>query len=391
MPDLVSTPSPMNAKALEECEVMLSYALANGKKIDPKILLKLKDLQKRREESGMPGREKNNISDVGGLHNMLAAAISPATPATVLLMEKTATASWKFLGPVPLVRKMMVVTIFCLAAFLGLFLFPEVDGTTINGDILSYEPLAFFLNESFIVSSAALGASFYALFEAYKYIATSSYDAKYDSIYWIRFILGVVSGVLLAQFLFVGTAQTGATDAGNMSIMTYKPLLAFLGGFSARVVHKILNSLVDSVETFISGSARDAVRAREESARVEIQEKISGIQQENVRKESAARLNSVIQLMQLQDKLNNGAPNENISNELKAIINQTIQPINNQPFYTDIPNTNTNTTINNNTTTNTTTITNSDDIFIPDPSTMDIPEHFPGDLEQNPPPPTDYK
>jgi hypothetical protein len=387
MADLTKTPNPMQEKALDECEVMLTYALANGKKIDKDILAKLKELQRRRAESHLPGREKNNIADVGSLHNMLATAISPATPATVLLMEKTAASSWKFLGPVPLVRKMMVVTIFCLLAFLGLFMFPEVDGTTINGDILSYEPLAFFLNESFIVSSAALGASFYALFEAYKYIATSSYDAKYDSIYWIRFILGVVSGVLLAQFLFVGTPQASPTDMGNMSIMTYKPLLAFLGGFSARVVYKILNSLVDSVETFISGSARDAVRAREESAKVEIQEKISGIQQENVRKEAAARLNSVIQLMQLQDKLNNGAPNENISNELKAIINQTIQPINNQPFYTDIPNSNTTTT----TTTTTNTETNPNDIYIPDPTTFDIPEHFPGDLEQNPPPPTDYK
>lgn len=391
----------MQSKALLECEAMLNYALANGKKIDPNILKKLKELQRKREDEKATGRSVNTIDDIGDVHNMLAGTISPATPATVLLMEKTSQSGWKFLGPVPLVRKMMIVTIFCLAAFLGLFLSPDVDGNTINGDILSYEPLKFLLNEGFIVSSAALGASFYALFEAYKYIATSSYDSKYDSIYWIRFILGVVSGVLLAQFIFVAATPTGATDMGNMSLITYKPLLAFLGGFSARVVHKILNSLVDSVETFISGSARDAVRAREESAKVEIQEKMNSIQQENARKEAANRLSSVIQLMKLQEKLNNGAPNENITNELKAIINQTMMPVNNQPFYTDIPQTDPNNSnnINNNFTNQNNVVniydnnnpnpnvnpnTNYNDINIPDPTSFDIPEHFTGDLDHNP-------
>lgn len=384
----------MQAKVLLECETMLNYALANGKKINPEILKKLKALQKKREDEKATGRSVNTIDDIGDVHNMLAGTISPATPATVLLMERTSQSGWKFLGPVPLVRKMMIVTIFCLAAFLGLFLSPDVDGNTINGDILSYEPLKFLLNEGFIVSSAALGASFYALFEAYKYIATSSYDSKYDSIYWIRFILGVVSGVLLAQFIFVTATPTGATDMGNMSIITYKPLLAFLGGFSARVVHKILNSLVDSVETFISGSARDAVRAREESAKVEIQEKMNSIQQENARKEAANRLSSVIQLMKLQEKLNNGAPNENITNELKAIINQTMLPVNNQPFYTDIPQPDPNNNFNNqnnvvnpydNPNPNVNPNTNPNDINIPDPTSFDIPEHFTGDLNTQSP------
>lgn len=372
-------------KALQECEVMLNYALANGKKVSPEILKKLKELQKKREDEGIPGRAKNTIDDIGDVHNMLAATISPATPATVLLMEKTASAPWKFLGPVPLVRKMMIVTIFCLGAFLGLFLAPEVDGSTINGDILSYPPMKFFLNESFIVASASLGASFYALFEAYKYIATSSYDAKYDSIYWIRFILGVVSGVLLAQFLFVGAPQANPTEMGGMNIITYKPLLAFLGGFSARVVHKILNSLVDSVETFISGSARDAVRAREQAAQAEIQERLNYIQQENARKEAANRLSSVIQLMKLQDKLNNGTPNEDITNELKMIINQTIQPVNNQPFYTDVNPTNNVNTNPANTNANDVVVPNPEDINIPDPTSFDIPEHFTGDLSKDSP------
>ncbi len=374
--------------ALKECETMLNYALANGKKIPPAVLSKIKSLQKRREEDKKNNTKSNVIDDVGEVHGMLAATIAPASPSTVMLLEDTRKSPWAFLGPVPLVRRMMFVTLICLAGFLGLFISPDVDSISINGNILSYEPLPFILNELFLVSAAALGASFYALFEAYKYISSASYDPKYDSIYWIRFVLGVVSGIILAQFIFVGDIPKDTTNYGGMDIITYKPLLAFLGGFSARVVHKILNSLVDSVETFISGSARDAVRAREEAAKTEIQERINGIQNENNRKEAANRLAAVIQLMQLQEKIGQGVPNESIQNELKMIINQTIQPVNGKPFYTDIPhvdpNFNPHSTTTTTTTTNTNTSTNPNDIQIPDPTSFDIPEEFLGDLERNP-------
>jgi hypothetical protein len=332
-----------NQKTLRECEAMLNYALSNGKKVKPAALEKLKKLKNdmaAAEASGIADRDSkaDNLAEV---HSLLAESISPATPATVVLLEDTAKSGPRFLGPVPLVRRMLLVTIICLFVFLGLFGFPEVDASTINGDILNYEGLKFVYNELFIVSAAALGAAFYALFEAYKYIATSSYDSRYDSIYWIRFILGVVAGVILAQFIFsaqpIDPSQLNEATGTTFS-MTYKPLLAFLGGFSARVVHKILNSLVDSVETFISGSARDAIRAREEAARTQLQDKVSSIQQENKRKDAAARLQMVVTLMQLQEKMAKGQSSADIQAAFKSVINETIQPVSGQGIYTDVNN-----------------------------------------------------
>ena len=425
----------LQAQALQECEIMLKYALENGKKIDPTVLSKIKELQNTKDSDLATNRSTNNIDDVGAVHNLLAAAIAPATPSTVVLMEKTKHRLFSFLGPVPMVRKMMFVTIICLLGFLGLFISPDVDAVSINGDILSYEPKKFLLNELFIVSAAALGAAFYALFEAYKYVSTASYDAKYDSIYWIRFVLGVVSGVILAQFLFVGDTGISQNTSGNMAVMTYKPLLAFLGGFSARVVHKILESLVDSIETFISGSARDAVAAREAAARQATDNKLKALQEENARQEAANRLSSVIQLMQLQEQVKNGASGALIETTLKELINQTIQPVNNQPLYTNEqiynPNTaqynynptnyppsnnmytpdnmhiNPQTAMNpevgfnpdeyftNNPSVNpdfniqnpaTPPVNNAyDDIVIPDPSEFNIPDYFTGDLDVNNP------
>ncbi|MCP4443309.1 MAG: hypothetical protein GY810_30780 [Aureispira sp.] len=336
-------------ESLKECEAMVSYARSQGKPIPQEVLQTLDSLRARERlftsdiKEGVLGRSTTisiGEDELGSVYNALSETISPAMPSSVILMENTKNAGGlRLLGPVPLVRKMMVVTIICLFSFLGMFFFEEVSPETINGPILSYPPLKFALNELVIVCVAALGASFYALFEAYKYIAKGSYDSKYDSIYWIRFTLGIVSGVILAQFIFAESDTGGnlLTEAGEGGGFVFtKTLLAFLGGFSARVVHKILNSLVDSIETFISGSTRDLVRAREEAAKVKLQDKLASIKQENAAKESVDRIRSTMQLMQLQTQLKNGASGDYVNNKVQEMIDSLMKPVNGEGLYEDV-------------------------------------------------------
>ncbi|BDS09332.1 hypothetical protein [Aureispira anguillae] len=334
-------------KTLEECETMVRYAQSQGKTIPSHILKQMSDLNAIAHELNHEIKAGNveqldprslNMALIGDLHRELARVIAPATPATVLLMETNKRKGlFGLLGPVPLVRRLNMITMFCLLTFLGLFFAKEVDSISVNGDILSYEGLAFVYNELVIICMAALGASFYALFEVYKYITKNSYDPKYDSIYWIRFVLGIVSGVILAQFIFVSPEILGedvSDVANNMTksrelggFMTYKPLLAFLGGFSARVVHKILNSMVEAIETFISGSARDMVVAREEAAKVKLQQQIDGIKQKNAQVESAERMKSTMKLMQLKEELSYGANADDIAFRLNQLMNEFMQPV----------------------------------------------------------------
>jgi hypothetical protein len=342
---------------LHECEVLLEYALAQGKKI-PNELLRTIQAQKKTiiaaDEAGQnPSRVADNTA-LGSVYSELVKAIAPASPSAVMLMDASKRSWFRFLGPIPLVRKMMIVTIISLAVFLGLFLSPYVDSKTINDDILSFaDPMKFLLNELVIVAIAALGASFYGLFEAYKFISNTSFDEKYESIYWIRFVLGIVSGVILAQFIFISGLSPDAANMvvstasdGNIAkapvsavdFITYKPLLAFLGGFSARVVHKILNSLVDSVETFVSGSARDAIRAREEAAKVAIDEKVNAIRRESTNRDTANRLQSTLQLMELQQKLATGQMNtEQAQKQLENMINQLVASLAGQTGGLPVP------------------------------------------------------
>lgn len=411
--------------SLEECEAMVSYAQDQGRIIPPGVLQTLDHLRStkyRLEQQLEDGEiESRNVEadvlsmeDLGGIHQALSQTISPATPSAVVLMENTKKAGGlRLLGPVPLVRKMMIVTIVSLFAFLSMFFFDEVTPDTINGQILGYPPLKFALNELVIVCVAALGASFYALFEAYKYIAKGSYDSKYDSIYWIRFTLGIVSGVILAQFIFLesdsgSTMITQTNETGGF--MFSKTLLAFLGGFSARVVHKILNSLVDSIETFISGSTRDMIQAREESAKVQIQAKLEAVQKESVAQESVGRIKSTMQLMQLKEQLKNGASGDYLNKKVQEMIDSLMKPVNGTGLYEDVSFDDTNNnytpppTVNNNYTPPTYNeqppitppintndnfdIPNEDSFDIPDFGDMDNPDKpFPGDFDDkgNPP------
>lgn len=334
-------------RTLEECETMVRYAQAQGKEVPSHVLKQMSDLKAIGHELNNELKAGNienldprslNMALIGDLHRHMAIVIAPATPATVLLMEENKSKGvFGFLGPVPLVRRLNFITILCLFTFLGLFFAPEVNSITINGDILSYEGMAFVYNELVILCMAALGASFYALFEVYKYITKNSYDPTYDSIYWIRFVLGIVSGVILAQFIFVSPEILGENVgdvADNVSksrelggFMTYKPLLAFLGGFSARVVHKILNSMVEAIETFISGSARDMVVAREEAAKVKMEQQIDSIKLKTAQIEGAERMKSTIKLMQLKEEMNYGANKEDIAFRLNQIMNEYMQPV----------------------------------------------------------------
>lgn len=348
-------------KTLQECETMVRYAQAQGKTVPQHVLHQMSDLNAIAHELNDRIRAGNidhldprslNMALIGELHNEMATVIAPATPATVLLMEQNKrNGVFGILGPVPLVRRLNIITMFCLLAFLGLFFATDVDSYTVNGDILSYKGMAFVYNELVIVCLAALGASFYALFEVYKYITKNSYDPKYDSIYWIRFVLGIVSGVILAQFIFVDPAILGdgvdevEREMNNSrelgGFMFYKPLLAFLGGFSARVVHKILNSMVEAIETFISGSARDMLVAREEAAKVKMEQQIAAIKRSNAQAATAQRMEATVKLMQLKEEINQGtASQQDIAFRLNQLMNEYMQPVSdtNINFHTPHPN-----------------------------------------------------
>ncbi len=330
-------------RSIDECDMMLQYAQSIGKEIPEHILSQLGQIHavlyninlslKKGAEEIDP--QALHLGLIGTIHLSLCKIINPATPSTVFLMGKNKKSGvFGMLGPVPLVRRLNSVTLLCLCTFLGLFYASgeyAVNSLTINGDILSYEGLQFVFNELVIICLAALGSCFYALFEVYRYISNNSYDPKYDSIYWIRFFLGIVSCIILAHFIFVSPVilrPDNPSNNGNLtSFITYKPLLAFLGGFSARAVHKILNALIEAIETLISGSTRDLLQRSTKQAKAQMQQEVEQIKLDTQQKDIKQKIQSTTKLMELKQQVSQDCTPKDLDEKLNLIIREMMAPL----------------------------------------------------------------
>lgn len=67
---------------------------------------------------------------------------------------------------------------------------------------------------------------------------------------WVRFNLGLIAGMVLAVLVPI--------DTGSKTFE--RPLLALLGGFSASVVYRILQRLVDTLESSCRSMAETSLR-----------------------------------------------------------------------------------------------------------------------------------
>ena len=169
------------------------------------------------------------LDELARAHASLARLIPPATPRGILLLNRGRQyGRFRWLGPVRLIRQMLIAVILLLVGFVVLALSPYINHQ--RGHIPGFRD-SLLVNELFYLRAGGLGAAFYALFTAYQYIAAGTYDTTYESSYWIRFILGLIAGVLA----FADSGQLRQLP-GNVT----RPLLALLGGFSAAVLYRIL-------------------------------------------------------------------------------------------------------------------------------------------------------
>ncbi|MEZ4676589.1 MAG: hypothetical protein R2932_20385 [Caldilineaceae bacterium] len=245
---------------LEECEGMARYAFASGKKVPPEAvqtienfsvagvnvhLSAMADADAAMHEQGpiLPNDDQTKpVKDIQSLvaaHQTLSKLVAPATPRTILFLQAEAETPsvLRALGPVPLVRHMMVAAITCFVLFLGLSVPYQL---TMEADTANLTWWVLLCQHLFILASAGLGTSFVALYQANRYIVNSTFANKYVPCYWIKFALGVIAGLLLASVI----PDQIAKDFWILA----QPLLAILGGFSATAVYRLLGRMIDAVE-----------------------------------------------------------------------------------------------------------------------------------------------
>jgi hypothetical protein len=275
-------PASMREQLLRESVEMIRYAFAKGKSVPTSVVGVVEQYQS--QPAGAPPLDPSALVQA---HGRLAKLVSPATPmGIVLLAGVSRNERWSFLGPVPLVRRLMKTAITCVVVFMLLSLTKLVNGTDI--DVLKSSGLELLVNELFWLSAAGIGASFTMLFQVNEYIVRSNYDPKYEPSYWIKFFLGVMAGFMLVTLL---PLPEPAAAEGTETLHLTKATLAMLGGYSASAVYRILTRLVEAIESLFRGNTNDLVAEREQSVLARAAEESSG-----TRVRLAARLVSLQQI-----------------------------------------------------------------------------------------------
>lgn len=284
---------------LEECIAMASYVSNNGLKANPDDINQLSLLSTLE-------LDQIDIKRLYEIHKHLSTVIEPATPSAIALIysEKKRNHFFYFLGPVPLVRQLSGIAIFFLIMLISIGLSPHVNENTIIHGIMMNQGIELLLNLLFLLACAGLGASFSALFQANNYIASMNYDPRYDSSYWSKILLGLIAGLILVELLPTDIYQEG-------SMKTFgKPALAILGGFSATLVHRVLQRLVDTLESLVKGDPNSTRQAIEATARAKLSEE-----------KAKWYMEAIAKIMNFQTQLDNSLTAEEIKKQLNEFAN----------------------------------------------------------------------
>ena len=313
----------IRAHLLRECQAMAKFALSGGLNVPGKTVqllesfeveialkkggqIKAGDSQMAQPPPPLPDPPGKTLKHLAQIHEHLARIVAPASPRTILLIEQESEQKGflHFFGPVALVRRLMFIALLSLVALFAFSYSTLVDGKPASYSLVDGSGMKLLLNELFLLSAAGIGASFAALFQVSRYIKDFTFDPTHESSYWVRFVLGLVAGTILALLIPIEDSDTLSMNGLG------KPLLALLGGFSANLVYRILNRLIGAVESLVSGDTRDLVHAREQEVKARQAEQASD-----------TYLRIAAGLVRLQQKVSTGATSGRVTQEIDRILN----------------------------------------------------------------------
>lgn len=265
-----------------EARAMAEHASATGKGVSADIIKTIDSfadefLERPIQTDNSSSVEKKDIAPLVDVHKELVKIVHPASPQTLLLLdleqEVPMASFWRLFGPVALIRQMMLITIISLVTFITLMMFrnPGTDWGSIL-ELSGFELLRVLL---FFLSCAALGACVTALYKANSYITDYTFNPTHQASYWIRFALGLISGLLLAIIV---------TDEALQDLTFLEPgsgriVLAIIGGFSSDFVYTLLNRIVETLRSLFQGNMDSMLKQKVQEAQIQAAGKIEQTRQ----------------------------------------------------------------------------------------------------------------
>ena len=264
-PDAIGgTRDRIRIQLIRETEAMMSFAMSSGVTLPPETLANFDAAMSGVQTSGIGG-DPTWLPGIADVHATLAAAIAPATPGALVqvIEDRRNNRLWNSFGSVPIVRRMLAVAVVSLVCLLATALSEEINANNMNKGLLHLDGLPLLFIETFLASAASVGASLANLKRLDRYISSCTYDPRFDSSYWTRLVMGIISGIVLSQVLFsalVGHVPAEDDPGGFSGIGTLgQPILALIGGFSGELVHDILTHFISAIgQVFGLGRAATA-------------------------------------------------------------------------------------------------------------------------------------
>lgn len=309
-PSHARTPG-LRDQILRECTEMVRYALSSGKRVPASLVGAVETAL------AAPASGPSDLAALAAAHERLAKLVAPATPQALVLFadeEGKQHGVLRLPGPVRLVRRMSLAALVSVALFIGSSLSHYVSHD--SGDVLDSAGIALLANEVFWLASAGVGASFAMLFQVNEFIVDRSYDPKYESSYWIKFLIGVIAGFILVALIPLDGLEGGAAAAGDAAGRAQalaRPTLAMLGGFSASAVYRILNRLMSTVEGLFRADPREEAALREQAAGARAAEEAA-----------ATRLGMASRLVELRQQVAAGASPDELSRLLAEMVSAMV-------------------------------------------------------------------
>jgi len=215
-----------------EINSMLSFALNNGLTINNEI-------------NGL--LESTKLDDLLNVHSLLTKNVQPATPKSINylnIMNRDGIQETSY-NKIPLVRNLILLTLFFLIIFITTALFPEVNNNSLDKGIMGNDGLSLLLNLIFLCSISGLGVTFYLLKNVSSAIRNGTLVPE-EAIYYTALIfLGIISGMILSEIISLYTTN-------NSVNLLNKSVLALIGGFSSDAIFSVLQSLIAKIKQLFS-------------------------------------------------------------------------------------------------------------------------------------------
>lgn len=271
-----------------ECEAMAQHAFSMGhiipievvelldhafSSLDTQAALRLPAsaaLDRDESKAGASPPDVPALVALSRAHTALAVIIAPATPEAVLAIsdERIRHPRMTTFGPVPVARQMLGLALVSLIVLLGVSLSADINNANMSKTLLDLSGVQLLVVEIFLLSASSLGSCFANLQRVNRFVSDGTYDPKYQSTYWTRWVMGVISGIVLSQLVYdvFVEPRSAPTGGGTMPGVIGQPLLALLGGYSVDVVHSILNRIINAVSSVFRSPENDSSGSRRSSA-----------------------------------------------------------------------------------------------------------------------------